>query len=128
MMTSERFGPMHGQIEMLYELCDQLDEPAMKKIADAYKYRGGDDAKYAWRAARAEDREKQVGAAAHYLSSSVSANGFGYDQMTVVLCGFAARDLGTAVATRDLIGKHFYGQSDYDRLVYPWRAAFPEVA
>jgi hypothetical protein len=118
---------MSDDIEMVVALGDQMTEEDMQLIFDAYILRGADDGRYAWRAARAAGRESQVAAAAGALSKEIEINGFDRDRGLVTITSRAAFDLGVAIATRDLIGTEFYGISDYERLLYPWRAAFPEV-
>jgi hypothetical protein len=125
-VTLERYGPMFQQVRVLIDLADFLDEERMIIMGDAYKARGSDDARYAWRAARERDRVQATGNASWDVKQSVEVNAFGYERASMLFCSNAAADAGIAVATRDLIGVAWYGQSDYDRLVAPWKEIFPE--
>jgi hypothetical protein len=123
----ERFGPMTGEIERTALVGDEITDQDMQKIMDAYVLRGADDGRYAWRAAREADRESEVAAGAGALSKEIEINGFDRPRGLIVITSRAAFDAGLALGTRDLIGVAFYGISDYDRLLFPWRAAFPET-
>jgi hypothetical protein len=122
-----RFGPMTKEIERSASLGDQITDEDMQKIMDAYVLRGADDGKYAWRAAREAGRETEVAAGAGAMSKEIEVNGFDRPRGLIVITSRAAFDAGVALGTKDLLGVAFYGQSDYDRLLFPWRAAFPET-
>lgn len=117
---------MFEQVKSLIDLTDFLDEERMRIMGDAYNARGADDARYAWRAAREKDRVQLSANASWDVRQSVEVNAFGYERASMLFCSNAAADAGLAVATRDLIGVAWYGQSDYDRLVAPWKEIFPE--
>lgn len=123
----ERFGPMSSEVVKAVETADRLTDADMRKIMDAYVLRGADEGKYAWRAAREVGRESEVAAAAGAMAKEIELNGFDRPRGLIVIASRAAFDVGVALGTRDLIGVAFYGQSDYDRLLFPWRAAYPEV-
>lgn len=125
-MTLERFGPMFKQVQALIALCDFLDEDRMIGLGAAYQRRGPDDGRYAQRAAGLVGRTRQVAAASWDLSQAIEVNGFYSPPNAVMLSSMAGREVAMGVATRDLIGTAWYGQSDYDRLVYPWKEIFPE--
>lgn len=116
---------MSKEIEKAVSLGDSLTDEAMQKIMDAYVERGADDGRYAWRAAREAGREAQVAAAAGAMAREIEVNGFSRPKGLIIITSRAAFDAGVALGTKDLIGVAFYGKSDYDRLLYPWRAAFP---
>jgi hypothetical protein len=118
---------MTTEIEKHKATGDLITDDDMQKIMDAYVERGADDGKYAWRAARMVGRESEVAAAAGAMSKEIEINGFDRPRGLIVIASRAAFDAGVALATKDLLGVAFYGQSDYDRLLYPWRAAFPET-
>jgi hypothetical protein len=118
---------MTTEIEKHKAAGDVITDSDMHKIMSAYIERGADDGKYAWRAAREAGREAQVASAAGAMSKEIELNGFDRPRGLTVITSRAAFDAGLAIATRDLIGVAFYGISDYERLLYPWRAAFPEV-
>lgn len=125
-MSLETYGPMFESIQGLIYLTDFLDEDRMAQMGYAYRERGPDDAKYAWRAAELAGRVKETGRASWDVKQGVEVNAFGYERQNKLFCSTAAADAGIAVATRDLIGTAWYGQSDYDRLVFPWKEVFPE--
>jgi hypothetical protein len=118
---------MTTEIEKHKAAGDVITDDAMHKIMAAYVERGADDGKYAWRAARAVGRESEVAAGAGAMSKEIELNGFDRDRGLIVIASRAAFDAGLALGTKDLIGVAFYGLSDYDRLLYPWRAAYPEA-
>lgn len=118
---------MSGEVEKAVAKGDHLSDEDMQKIMDAYILRGADDGKYAWRAAREVGRETEVAAAAGAMAKEIELNGFDRPRGLIVIASRAAFDAGVALGTKDLIGTAFYGLSDYDRLLFPWRAAYPEV-
>jgi len=118
---------MSKEIEKAAEVGDRITDDDMEKIMAAYVERGADDGRYAWRAAREVGRESEVAAAAGAMSREIELNGFDRPRGLIVITSRAAFDAGVALGTKDLIGVAFYGISDYERLLYPWRAAFPET-
>jgi hypothetical protein len=130
MNDAEEYGPMALHILDFMSQVDDITTGQLEQVNHRAAYRGPDLATYAWRAARAAGREQQVANAGEACSNAVKMLQLLADMGTndaVKAAARSANDVGIALASRDLIGTEFYGRSDYERLVYPWKGCFPQM-
>jgi hypothetical protein len=124
-MGLELYGPQHEIIGRMITQCDRFTDDELEAMAAAFIERRRMTDEAAWRAA--EDRGKvrvtQAGKAGWDIEISIKTNGFDRDPSIIRSCAWAATDAGLAVSTKDLLGTAGYFQWDYDKLMYPWRAA-----
>jgi len=113
----------------LLETVDLLDESRIAAIAVAYREQGRPHQTFAWAAASAAGREKEVGEAANDMTKQVQIYGIAYtgDPEDVRLVAWAGNNAGLGVATEDLIGSTAYSWVEYARLVDPWFAGFTDL-
>lgn len=121
------YGPRSEEIKRLIFVLGELTPEQISMIIMVAEDRGPGDRKYARRAALAADRELETRRASSHCATAVD-----YLQRRIGPAGHAvlheaAGDAGIALATQDLIGFAWYGQSDFDRLIAPIREAIPEI-
>jgi hypothetical protein len=124
----ERYGPMSAEIGRLLATVDLLDEDRVKAIALAYREQGMPHQKWAWSAAQAAGREREVGEAAWDMTKHIQMYGITYmgSPEDVRLVAWAGNNAGLGIATEDLIGTARYSIEEYARLVDPWFAGFKD--
>lgn len=121
----EIYGPQADVIQRMIDRCDTMTDDELQAMHDAYIERRRMVDETAWRAAEASgpERVKQAGTSGWNLEVSLKSNGFDRDPELIRVCGWAVQDAALAVSTKDLIGFSGYFTWDFDKLMYPWRAA-----
>lgn len=119
------YGPQAEVIQRMIDRCDTMTDEELQIMKDAYLERGRMIDVAAWRAATntSAERVKQAGKCGWDLEVSLKSNGFDRDPELVRVCGWAVVDAAVAISTQDLIGTEGYFVWDFDKLMYPWRAA-----
>lgn len=129
-MSVELYGPQADVIQRMIDRCDTMTDDELRIMSEAFteRRRMVDDS--AWRAAESEGvhRVTQAGKCGWDVEISLKSNGFNRDPEVIRLCGWAVQDAALAISTRDLIGAAGYFVWDFDKLMYPWRAAIGDPA
>lgn len=127
-MESE-YGPLAEHVKALVAMTDMLTEDRVVRIADAYRAAGLPHIQFARVAAKRMDRHTEATAAMRDVS--VGVNIFAMlndsDRRDLTFVTWAAKNVGYAAATEDLIGVLGYSIHEYARLTDPWYAGFRDV-